>query len=192
MKKVAFAVTICLAPCGAKGSDLTLTVVGVTMAEDEAIRTELSGLKGVIEVKTGNFKDGQAGFAVRFEGKGNDLASRLSSLGSGLKNVKGFDDQSVQVHYGVAVAAAPAPAPAPAAAMAPVPAMTPKHASAPAAPATPAAPQEQEVKVDVKKDPLAYKVQTLPGGSIATFDSWKFTSLGSAVWFGGNLWMKQQ
>lgn len=171
MRKLAFALSLCLAACGAKGSDLALTVDGVSMAEVESIKTELSHLKGVVEVKAGNFKDGKATYTVTFEGKGGDLASRLSSLGSGLKNVKGFDDASVQVSY----AAAPALMAPPPAAMA-GPSMAPKpKAEAPA----PSAPQEKEIKVEVKKDPLAYRVQQLPGGSVATFDGWKFQALGS-------------
>lgn len=168
MKKSMVALSLCLAACGAKGGDVTLTVTGVTMAEVESIKTELAHVKGVGEVKAGNFKDGQASFTVRFEGKGNDLASRLSALGSGLRNVKGFDDGSVQVAYGTAAPAA-TPAPAPAPASAPAPAMAPKPAAAP----------EREIKVEVTKDPLAYKVQQLPGGSIATFEGWKFQALGS-------------
>src|SRR6185295_7911119 len=125
------ALPLCLAACGPKGGDVTLSVGGVTMADVEAIRGELSSLKGVGDVKTGAFKDGQVTYTVRFEGKGGDLASRLSSLGSNLKNVKGFDDQSVQVAYGAAVVPAPAPVPAPA--------VAPK----------PEAPKE--VKVEVKK-----------------------------------------
>lgn len=168
------ALLLCLAACGPKGGDLSLTVSDVTMADVESIRGELSTLKGVGEVKAGAFKNGQVVYTVKFDGKGSDLASRLSSLGSNLKNVKGFDDQSVQVTYGIPVAGgAPSPA-APAPAPAPGPAMAPKPAAANPAPEAP-----KEVPVEVQKDPLAYKVQQLPGGTIATFEGWKFTSVGS-------------
>src|SRR6185295_111036 len=102
---------ILLMACGSKGSDLTLTVSGVAMADVEKIKADLSGLKGVSDAKAGQFKDGQVVLTLKSEGKGSDLASRLATLGSGLKNVKGFDDASVQVSYdGVAAVAPPKPA----------------------------------------------------------------------------------
>ena len=39
--------------------------------------------------------------------------------------------------------------------------------------------ERKEVKVDMKKDPLAYKVHQLPAGSIALFEGWKINPLGS-------------
>lgn len=33
-------------------------------------------------------------------------------------------------------------------------------------------------KVEVKKDPLAYKVQELPGGTVAIFENWRYASAG--------------
>src|SRR5258706_7223813 len=100
MKHLLLALPFLLAACGSKGADLTIAVSGVAMADLEKIRGEISGLKGVSDVKTGQLKDGQATFALKFEGKGGDLAARLATLGSGLKNVKGFDDASIQVSYG--------------------------------------------------------------------------------------------
>src|ERR1043166_9375930 len=43
------------------------------------------------------------------------------------------------------------------------------------------APKEErkEIKVDVQKDPLAYKVHQLPAGTIATFEGWKINILPS-------------
>jgi hypothetical protein len=62
----------------------------------------------------------------------------------------------------------------------PAPAPTAAPAPAAAAPATPPAPEAKkegkdvkEFKVEVQKDPLAYKVHQLPAGTIATFDGWK-------------------
>jgi len=161
MRNLAFALSLCLAACGAEGSDVTLTVAGVGMKEVESIKAELAALKGVTRVTPGNLKDGQATFALQFQGKGGELASRLSSLASGLKNVKGFDDRSVQVTYSA------------------TPVISSSPATPPPPPPPPAAPVEKEIKVEVKKDPLAYKVQQLPGGSIATFDGWKFNTVGS-------------
>lgn len=170
MNRIAFALSLCLAACGAKGSDVTLTVSGVTMPEVESIKAELTGLKGVAEVRTGTFKDGSATYTVTFEGKGNDLAARLSSLGSGLKNVTGFDDAGVRVDYRTARIDEAVKKDATPLKAAPAPAVSP-------------APQEKQVQVEVKKDPLAYKVQQLPGGSIATFEGWKFNTVGSdGIW----------
>jgi acylphosphatase len=175
MKRAALALTLCLAACGPKGSDLTLTASGVTMAEVGSIRAELSGLKGVSEVRAGNFRDGQVTFAVKFDGKGTDLAARLSSLASGLKNVKGFDDQSVQVAYG----APPTPVGGLATAGA-----APEESKPGGAKPAPSPPEERKpISVEVKKDPLAYKVQQLAGGTIATFDNWKVTPVpGDGTW----------
>ncbi|MBI3855802.1 MAG: lipocalin family protein [Planctomycetes bacterium] len=173
MKHFLFALPLLLIACGAKGADLTLTVSGVAMADLEKIRGDLSGLKGVSDVRAGVFKVGQAVFTVKFEGKGSDLAARLATLGSGLKNVKGFDDASVQISYGgveekpAAVAPAAAPLPAPE-----------KPAAKPEAKG-----EAKEVKVEMKKDPLAYKVHQLAGGTIATFEGWKVNALpGDSNW----------
>jgi hypothetical protein len=158
MKHVLLALPLLLAACGPKPSELSLTVAGVAMADLETIRKELAGIPGVSDVRAGQLKDGQATFALKYPGKGGDLAPKLAS--TSLKNVKGFDDASVQVSFGGAVAAAPEP---------------PRKVEP--------APERKEIKVEVKKDPLAYKVHQLPGGTIATFDSWKVTPLpGDSHW----------
>jgi len=170
-----------LAACGPKASDLAVTVSGVTMASVEEIRGKMSSLPGVSAVEAGAFKDGKATFTVKYAGKGPELASRLATL-DGLKNITGFDDQSVQAYYGSAVAVSPAPTPVtpPAPVPGPTPTPAPKPPAATPAPTPPPAPAaEKEVQVEVKKDPLAYKVQQVPGGSIATFEGWKFQALGS-------------
>jgi hypothetical protein len=164
MKQLVLALPILLAACRSKGSDLSLTITGVAMTDLEKIRAELSGLKGVIDVQAGRLKDGQAKIALKFEGKGGELAARLATLGSGLKNDKGFDDASIQVSYD---GAAPEKLAAPAMA-APDPA--PAVVQAPVAPKPPPDEKPKEVKVEVIKDPLAYKVQQLAGGTIATFE----------------------
>jgi hypothetical protein len=157
MKHFLLFLPLLLAACGPKGTDLTLTVSGVAMADLEPLRKELAAVPGVGDVRAGQLKDGQATFTVNYAGKGGDLAAKLAS--TSLKNVKGFDDGSVQVAYG----GAPAPTPAP----------------APAGPAE----AKKEIKVEVKKDPLAYKVHQLAGGTIATFDRWKVNPLpGDGTW----------
>jgi len=179
MRNVTVVFLIGLSACGPKESELTVTVSGVTMASVEELRGKMSSLPGVSGVLAGAFKDGRAAFTVKYAGKGPELASRLATL-EGLKNITGFDDQSVQAYYGSAVAVSPAPAPGtpPAPVLGPTRAPEPKPPAAVPAPAlAPAA--EQEVRVEVKKDPLAYKVQQVPGGSIATFEGWKFQALGS-------------
>ena len=182
MRKLTVVLLLGLAACGPKGSDLLVTVSGVTMASVEEIRGKMSALSGVSDVVVGAFKDGKATFTVKYAGKGADLASRLAAL-DGMKNITGFDDQSVQVYYGSAVAVTPASStakgpevtpPAPVLGPTPTPAPKPPAATSASAPA-----DEKEVKVEVKKDPLAYKVQQVPGGSIATFEGWKFQALGS-------------
>lgn len=157
MKHFLIALPLLIAACGPKGADLTLAVSGVAMADLDPIRKELAAVPGVGDVRAGQLKDGQATFTVKYAGKGGDLASKLSS--TSLKNVKGFDDGSVQVAYGGAAAPTPAPAP-----------VAPAEA-------------KKEIKVEVKKDPLAYKVHQLAGGTIATFDSWKVNPLpGDGTW----------
>jgi hypothetical protein len=161
-----------LVSCGGPGGDVTLAVGGVTMADVEAIRADLSRLKGVSDVKVGAFKDGRAEFKVRYAGDGTALASDLARLGSGLKNVTGFDAASVQVAWDGKAAPPPALPGAPVAG-GPPPAPGAPPAVAPPAP-TPVKPDEKkEVQVAVEKDPLAYKVHQLPAGTIATFDGWK-------------------
>jgi hypothetical protein len=176
MKHFILALPLLLAACGSKGSDVTLSVSGVVMTDLEKIRGELSGLKGVSDVQVGQLKDGQATIALKFEGKGGDLAGRLATLGSGLKNVKGFDDATVQVSFGGAEERPAAPAP---------PKPAPAAVPAPGTPTVkpPPADEKKEIKVEVKKDPLAYKVQQLAGGTIATFEGWKINPLpGDSNW----------
>ncbi|MBV8881365.1 MAG: hypothetical protein JO332_15475, partial [Planctomycetaceae bacterium] len=99
MRTLTIALLLGLAACGANESEITLTVDHVSMAEVESIRKELSTLRGVYDVKAGAFKDSLVTFTLKVAGKGSDLASRLATLPSGLKNVKSFDDQSVVVTY---------------------------------------------------------------------------------------------
>ena len=141
--------------CGTKGRDVTVTVAGVTAADLEAVKTELSKLPGVSEVRTGSLKEGQAVFTLVSTTAGSDLAGALAKSASGLKNVKGFDDGSIQVSFdGKAAPVAAAPVP---------------RGATPAA-----AGPEKEGKVPTEKDPLAYKIHTFNGGTIATFDGWVF------------------
>lgn len=167
--RMRYLLPLLLVSCGGPGGDLTLAVSGVTMADVEAIRADLSRLKGVSDVKTGAFKDGRAEFKVRYSGDGSALAADLARLGSGLRNVTGFDAASVQVAWDGKAAPPPASPGAPAAGGPP--------AVAPPAPVKPGENQEgkdvKEVQVEVRKDPLAYKVHQLPAGTIATFDGWK-------------------
>lgn len=177
-----------LASCGGSGGgDVALSVTGVTMADLAAIQADLGRLKGVSDVRPGAFKDGRAEFKVRFAGDGAALAADLARLGSGLKNVTGFDAAGVQVAWdgkappAPVVVEPPKPAPPPAAPAAvapppPVPATAPAPTPpVPAAVAPKPAAGPTEVKVDVQKDPLAYKVHQLEAGTIATFDGWKIT-----------------
>jgi hypothetical protein len=160
MKHFLLAFPLVFAACGSKAADVTLTVSGVAMSDLEPIRAELAAIKGVGEVRAGQLKDGQATFTVKFDGKGGELAVRLAS--TSLKNVKGFDDGSIQIALG----AAPAPAPAPVQAKK----EEPKG-------------EKKEIQVEVKKDPLAYKVQQLAGGTLATFDAWKVNPMpGDGTW----------
>jgi len=144
---------------------VTLTVSGVSMADVATIQAELGRIEGVKSVKPGAFKDGQAVFELQTGRRGGDLASELAKSASGLKNVKGFDDGSIQVSYdGVStpVAASPTPAAAPAPAGAPSPSAKPEEKTVPG-----------------KKDPLAYKMHQLPAGSIALFEGWQIQPVGS-------------
>jgi len=197
MKQILIALPLLLWACGSKGAEITLSVTGVAIADLEAIRGELSGLKGVSNVRAGQLKEGQATFALQFDGKGGDLAALLARLGSGLKNVKGFDDASLQVAYG---AAAPAVQPTGGSAVWMAKALTGNIQAAPAPPAEvpppaqekkeekpaqepPAAEEKKVTKEELKKDPLAYKVHQLAGGTIATFEAWKINPLpGDANW----------
>lgn len=152
---------LCLAACSEKSHEIAVSVSGVAMADLEPIRVELSRASGVRAVRAGALAEGRAVFAVSCAGKGPELAAALA--GTSLKDVKGFDDGSVQIAY---AAAPPAPGPAPSIAK----------------------PMKQEpegklVAVEVKKDPLAYKVHQLAGGTIATFDGWKVNLLpGDGNW----------
>jgi hypothetical protein len=167
MKHLWIALPLLLA-CGSKGADLTVVVAGVTMADLEPIRADLGRLKGVSEVRAGQLKEGQATFTLRYAGKGSELAADLARLGSGLKNVKGFDDAAIQISWD-GKAAPVAPPPAPAAAVVPKAPPLPNEEKKPA----PAPDEKKEVKVEIQKDPLAYKVHQLPAGTIATFNDWK-------------------
>jgi hypothetical protein len=159
MRKLTAFLSFLVACGGAKTGEVALTVTGVSMSDIEAIRGELGRLKGVAGTRAGQFKDGQVVIAVRFEGKGGDLATLLTQTAGGLKNVQGFDDRSVQVAYGAAPAPKPTvPEPAPAPAPAPAPPPTP-------APSPPPAQQ--------KKDPLAYRAHPAKKGFLATFEGWK-------------------
>jgi hypothetical protein len=89
-----------LVSCGGAGREITLSVVGVGMADVEAIRADLARLKGVSDVRPGALKDGRAEFRIAYAGDGAALAADLARLGSGLKNVTGFDASSVQVAWG--------------------------------------------------------------------------------------------
>ena len=160
MQRLLLALPLLLAACGSRGTDLTITVTGVAMADLEPIRVELAAIKGVSDVRAGQLKDGSATFALKYDGKGGDLAPKLAST-SRLRNVKGFDDVTVQVAY---AAAAEKPAEPPTAKPAPVE-------------------EKKEIKVEVKKDPLAYKVHQLAGGTLATFDGWKVNPMpGDGTW----------
>lgn len=162
MKHFLLALPLLLWACGAKGTEIMLTASGVAIADLEAIRADLAGVKGVQNVRAGQLKDGQATFALTFEGKGGDLAAALARLGSGLKNVKGFDDASVQIAFG----GGEAPKVAPSGVVALAKAMTGNVQATPApAPVTvtPVAvaetptpvPAVQEEKKDVKKEDKA-------------------------------------
>ena len=71
MKQLLLAVLLpLLAACAPKGSPLMMTVSGVTMADLEPIRIELSAVVGVSDVRAGQLKDGQATFALKYDGKG--------------------------------------------------------------------------------------------------------------------------
>src|SRR5262245_6137617 len=180
MKRVAWCLPLFLAACSPKNPDLTLAISGVGMADLETIRNDLSRLKGVSEVRPGQLKDGKALVAVRYAGNGASLAADLSRLGSGLKNVTGFDDTSVQVSWNGAPPAAIATNTTTATAAAPAavridrpPDGAPADAAPPAAPAPEAKPDPSRVE----KDPLAYKVHQLAGGTVATFDGWRTNPL---------------
>jgi hypothetical protein len=146
------------AACGSSATEITLTVSGVQMSDLEGIRGDLARLKGVSEVRPGQLREGRATFSLRYSGKGPELAADLSRLGSGLKNVTGFDPTSVQVSW----TGAPAAAAAASKGQDPAPAV-------PAA-ATPDGPKAE-------KDPLAYRIHQLPAGTVATFDGWKINPL---------------
>ncbi len=149
-----------LAACAPKAREVTVTVSGVAAGDLEAVRAELARIPGVGAVGTTSLKDGQAVFAVSTSLKGGDLAAAMARGPAGLRDVRGFDDGSVQVAAG--------------------------RARAPAAPGTPpAAPPpapDKEVKVNSGKDPLAYKIHQLPAGTIATFDGWKIQSRQDGNW----------
>jgi hypothetical protein len=173
MKQLSIAAFVLLAACGPKGSDVSVTVSGVSMTDLEPIRAQLARLRGVSDVRAGQLKDGQASFSVHTARKGSELAGDLAKSGSGLTNVKAFDDTSVQVSWdGKSVPALPVPAP--------VVTVVPEKKADPAI-----APQEEkkEINVEIQKDPLAYKVHQLPAGTIATFDGWKVAILpGDSTW----------
>jgi hypothetical protein len=170
MRTASILLLAALAACSPKVHEVAVTVQGVAAGDLEAVRAELAKLPGVTAVGTTALKDGQAVFAVSTSAKGGDLAAVLARGATGLRNVKGFDDGSVQVAFDVG--AAPAAA---------------KEASAakePAAPAKgPAAGGDaKEIKVNAGKDPLAYKLHQLPAGTIATFDGWKIQGKQDGNW----------
>lgn len=158
MHRIAVPLLVLLAACGgAKSAGVTVTVSGVAMADVASIQAELGRLPGVTAVRPGAFKDGQAVFELQTARRGGDLAGDLAKAASGLKNVKGFDDGSVQVSYdGVSAPVAAAPSAAPS-----------------------ASPKPEEKSVPGKKDPLAYKMHQLPAGSIALFEGWQIQPVGS-------------
>jgi hypothetical protein len=152
------------------------------MGDIEAIRTDVSRIQGVSDVRAGQLRDGRATFAVRYAGTGATLAADLARLGSGLKDVTGFDDMSVQVAWGGAPAVsalAPTASTPPAGAAPDRPAEASAADGEPAAtaPATDVAPVARPDPSKVAKDPLAYKVHQLAGGTVATFDGWKIAPL---------------
>ncbi len=152
-----------LAACGgAKPADITVTVSGVGMPELESVRGGLES-QGATDVRPGALKDGKVTITVRFAGKGSDLAAKLAAAKGVLRDVKGFDDTSVQVVYA-----------------SPLGVIGPTEEQAKGPPAKPEEkPVEKEIKVDAKKDPLAYRVHQLQGGTIATFEGWKIVPVGA-------------
>jgi hypothetical protein len=164
-----------LAACQPKTHEVTVTVRGAASGDLEAIRAELGRLAGVTAVTTTSLKDGQAVFGVSTMLKGGELAAAMTKGPGSLREVKGFDDGSVQVAFGGATAPAGEPPAAPAAKP---PATAPTPTPAPA----PAAAPGKEVKVNAGKDPLACKIHQLPGGTIATFDGWKIQSRQDGNW----------
>src|SRR5438876_10768335 len=97
MRHLPWALLVGLAACGSKGQEITVSVAGVAMADLDSIRADLSRLKGVSDVRAGQLKEGQATFAVHYQGKGADLAADFARLASALKIVKAFDVPSAQV-----------------------------------------------------------------------------------------------
>jgi len=136
-----------LTACGKPETDLTLSVTGVVAKDVDAVRAELEKLVGAGKTKVLELNDGTLKLSVRTALSTADLAGLLSKSESGLKNVTGFDAQSATIAFG----GAPPPADPPA-----------MQGTVP-----------REVKVEIKKDPLAYKVLQLEGGTIASFDGWK-------------------
>ena len=108
MKRSVAALLLLFAACGPKDSEITLTVSGIGMSDLETIKLELSKLKGVGTVQLGDLRDGQSTLRLRYQGNGSALASELARLGSGLRNVKGFDAGSVQIAWSGVAPPAPA------------------------------------------------------------------------------------
>lgn len=175
VKNFAGALLVCLAACGgSKSSEIKIAISGVAMADLEAIKTELSKIKGVSDVQAGQFKDGQVTLTLKYSGKGGELATELTSGAAALKNVKGFDDNSIQIAYG----AAPPPLAPPIGTPLPLPEKKNPDPPAPpdiAKPPDPPKPPVNEPPLPPAggKDPLAYRLQQVNQGSMATFDGWK-------------------
>jgi hypothetical protein len=176
MKRIGIAAVLALvAGCGgASGSSVAVSVAGVTAADLEPIKAELSKLPGVSAVTMGSMKDGQAVFTLTSTSKGGDLAGALAKSASGLKNVKGFDDVSIQVSFdGKAEPVAVKPEPAKA--------ETPKGE-------TPKGETPKEETLKIEKDPLAYKMHKFNGGTIATFEGWKIQGGQDGNWITLGAW----
>ncbi len=170
MRHALFLLPLLLVACGgAKSSEVTVTIAGVTMADVAALQAELGKLPGVSAVRPGAFKDGQVVFALDTTRTGGELAAEFAKSATGLKNVKSFEAAAVLVSYdGASAPVAPAP--------------TAKPEAAGPGP-TPAPKKEETVKA--QKDPLAYKMHQLPAGSIAVFEGWQIQNTSSdSQWSG--------
>ena len=81
MKQIIIALPLLLWACGSKGSEITLSVTGVAIADLEGIRGELSGVKGVSNVRAGQLKEGQATIIASVKGVACHQASARDGLG---------------------------------------------------------------------------------------------------------------